>query len=333
MPAISVIVPCYNAERYLADTLDSIIQQEPQPQEIICVNDSSQDNTAQILDQYAATHPDLISVLHNQSNQGVSFSRNRGIEQATSQWLCFVDSDDLMLPGAIACLEKSIDQNPTVGLFYCNYYEQRASDISTRREARKLKVSMKNPLPCLTFRNCISLLPIVINRKWLERVNMFDCEIRSTEDYDLWLRLAHAGCEFHYITQPLGIYCRQPDSCSTNRIPMIEGHLYSLEKTLSSADELFDLLTPMEINSSRIHIRLKLTYYLLRKNEVEQAKPILEACWEIGKKDLLIWKLRLRLLGRNFEKRSTNRIIKKYFDAYKRRTHLLARKVVNDSSD
>ena len=102
MPKVSVIVPVYNVEQYLAECLNSIISQTLQDIEIICVDDGSTDNSGKILDDYAVREG-RIRVIH-QENCGVSKSRNKAIRSALGEFVMFVDSDDL-LPD-ILILEK-----------------------------------------------------------------------------------------------------------------------------------------------------------------------------------------------------------------------------------
>ena len=90
---ISVIVPVYNAEKYLVQCLDSLVQQTYNDLEIITVNDCSNDNSLNILREYA-TRDKRIKVIDLPVNSGVSFARNTGIAAASGEWISFVDSDD-----------------------------------------------------------------------------------------------------------------------------------------------------------------------------------------------------------------------------------------------
>ena len=99
MANVSIIVPVYNVEKYLARCLDSIIAQTARDLEIICVNDGSTDASAAILADYAAKDP-RIRVL-TQPNGGLSAARNAGLDAATGDWVMFVDSDDFIPPYAV----------------------------------------------------------------------------------------------------------------------------------------------------------------------------------------------------------------------------------------
>ncbi len=93
MPKISIIIPVYNVEKYLAQCLDSVINQTLKDIEIICINDGSTDGSLKILRDYAKKD-DRIKVI-NQDNSGVSVARNKGIKSAKGEFICFVDADDL----------------------------------------------------------------------------------------------------------------------------------------------------------------------------------------------------------------------------------------------
>lgn len=91
-PKISVIIPAYNAEKYLEKCLDSIFNQTFKDFEVILVNDGSTDNTRRIAERYAAEHTNMI--LLNQENGGISTARNKGLEQCQGEYITFSDSDD-----------------------------------------------------------------------------------------------------------------------------------------------------------------------------------------------------------------------------------------------
>lgn len=91
-PLISVIVPIYNVEKYVRKCLDSLVNQTMKQIEVICIDDGSIDNSGRIADEYAKDD-ERFKIIHTE-NRGLSAARNRGIEEARSQWLMFVDSDD-----------------------------------------------------------------------------------------------------------------------------------------------------------------------------------------------------------------------------------------------
>ena len=100
MAAISIIIPCYNVEKYIHQCMKSILDQQGVDYEVIAVDDGSPDNCPAILDEYAAKY-ERFHVIH-QPNGGVSAARNRGLEEAQGKWCYFVDSDDWLIKGQLA---------------------------------------------------------------------------------------------------------------------------------------------------------------------------------------------------------------------------------------
>jgi len=109
MPKFSIIIPIYNVEQYLPKCLDSLVNQTYADIEIICVNDGSPDNSLQILKKYASKD-ERIKII-NQENQGVSIARNVGINNATGDYILFVDADDWIETNTCNILNKNIEKN------------------------------------------------------------------------------------------------------------------------------------------------------------------------------------------------------------------------------
>ncbi len=108
MPMLSVIVPIYNAERYLSECLNSIIQQDYDDLEILCINDGSTDTTLDILSDYGER--DRRIIIHNKPNTGYGDSVNIGINLAKGEYISIVESDDLVVEGAFKVLIMIADQ-------------------------------------------------------------------------------------------------------------------------------------------------------------------------------------------------------------------------------
>lgn len=109
MPKFSIIVPIYNTEKYLPKCLDSLVNQTYKNIEIICINDGSTDNSLKILEKYAQKDEHIKII--NQENQGVSIARNVGINNATGDYILFVDADDWIETNTCDILNKNIEKN------------------------------------------------------------------------------------------------------------------------------------------------------------------------------------------------------------------------------
>lgn len=104
---VSIVIPVYNAQDYLQECLDSVLNQTFSDIEVVLVDDGSKDNSGKICDEYASKD-NRITVVHQQ-NAGVSAARNKGIESASGEWIMFVDSDDFITTDAVEKLVSQAD--------------------------------------------------------------------------------------------------------------------------------------------------------------------------------------------------------------------------------
>ena len=132
MPNISVIVPVYNAERYLKKCIDSILAQTFRDFEVLLIDDGSTDLSGSICDGYADADK-RVRVFHKQ-NEGVSQARNDGIKQATGEYLAFSDSDDTVEPDWLETLRQKAEQT-NADLAVCNFYTVSAFGKEARHHA------------------------------------------------------------------------------------------------------------------------------------------------------------------------------------------------------
>ena len=150
---ISVIIPIYNTEQYLKECLDSVCSQSYKDIEIICINDGSTDNSEEIMRDYAKKDS-RIKIL-SQHNQGISISRNNGIERAQGEYIFFLDSDDTIEPNAIETLYKRAHQTQA-DIVICNLNKVTPSDENKekyqiwKRIDSKGKIHIQEDMP-LTF--------------------------------------------------------------------------------------------------------------------------------------------------------------------------------------
>lgn len=96
MAKVSIIVPCFNVEKYLSTCLDSLVNQALKDIEILCINDHSTDTTLDILKKYEALYPSKVKILNLENQTGCSAARNMGLKQAQGEYIGFVDSDDII---------------------------------------------------------------------------------------------------------------------------------------------------------------------------------------------------------------------------------------------
>ena len=122
---ISIIVPIYNVRAYLSRCVESVLANDTRDCELILVDDGSTDGSAQLCDQYAKEHPELIRVLH-QANAGPGAARNTGIAAAKGEWFLFADSDDRLAPHALERLGRAIREEDADVISF-QFYKERLS--------------------------------------------------------------------------------------------------------------------------------------------------------------------------------------------------------------
>lgn len=209
MPAVSIVIPAHNAEPYLAQTIESALNQSFQDIEIVVVDDGSTDRTAEIAEQYA--HADNRIHALRQGNLGASGGRNHGWEASSpdSQYLLFLDADDLLEPDALETLLAAHREHPSAMLVFglATFIDSRGSALDSSRrmywtyqagKPRPISWDTQPPSPAtfaaLLYDNCIRTPGVaLVPRATLQQVGIFDLAIRGVEDWDLWLRIARRG--------------------------------------------------------------------------------------------------------------------------------------------
>jgi glycosyltransferase involved in cell wall biosynthesis len=115
LPSLSVVIPNYNHAQHLPRCLSALLEQSVQPQEIIVIDDGSTDNSVEVIRGFAAKYS-VVKLLQNERNQGVTFTTNRGIDEATSQFVFLQAADDETLPGFLEKSLRLLAEHPQAGL-------------------------------------------------------------------------------------------------------------------------------------------------------------------------------------------------------------------------
>lgn len=135
-PFISLLVPVYNAERYLRECLDSLLSQDYTSMEVILIDDGSLDSSGDICDEYAASYPDEIKVIH-QNNEGPLLARRKGFDIASGEYFMFVDSDDALFPEAVRTVAAAATET---GADVIRWRATRESSDATNKYAKLTKI-------------------------------------------------------------------------------------------------------------------------------------------------------------------------------------------------
>ena len=240
MSAISVIVPVYKAEAYLADCVESILSQTFSDFEVILVDDGSPDNCGRICDGYAERY-DCISVIHQQ-NRGQAAARNHALSRAKGEWICFVDSDDLIHPRMLEVLYRAVQESGApVSMCEMLEAEHLPEDFLTDREVRfetlvmdeKTLVAMHDADAYPAWVACAKL----IRRDLIESYPFR--EGRVYEDNEAVCRWVCKGGKLAKTEQMLYFYRGNPDSTTKSefRLKRLD-YLWALESIIGFYREL-----------------------------------------------------------------------------------------------
>ncbi|MEF2655777.1 MAG: glycosyltransferase family A protein [Eggerthellaceae bacterium] len=150
---ISIIVPVYNTENTLQETLDSLIEQTHKDIEIICIDDGSSDGSPAILADYKKRHPALFTII-SQENKGLSATRNQGISAAKGEILMFVDSDDMLVPHACEKVNKIMSASKAeVFTFGFKCFPETLTPLGMKKELRPPNKQYVHYKSCLLFKD------------------------------------------------------------------------------------------------------------------------------------------------------------------------------------
>ncbi|MBI3299551.1 MAG: glycosyltransferase [Elusimicrobia bacterium] len=225
-PLVSVVIPAFNAERWVPAALESVLAQDYAPLEVIVVDDGSKDGTGAAVARFG----DRVRYVR-QANSGVCQARNRGAREARGKLVAFLDADDVWLPGKLKAQAARFAARP--GLATC-FTGTVAFDEATGREtllAYRLSPDLVADLllHCTIIGNSST---VMVRREVFERVGGFDPALSNCADWDMWIRLAGAG-PVDLVPEPYVRYRLHHGSMSTSVRLLEKDTLTLLEKFFS----------------------------------------------------------------------------------------------------
>jgi glycosyltransferase involved in cell wall biosynthesis len=208
-PLVSIIIPTYNYGHLVGQAVESALAQTYSQIEVIVVDDGSTDNTAEQLRPYGSR----IRVI-SQANQGLSAARNTGIREARGEWVALLDSDDAFHPRKIERQLQAITAHPELALIGTSIFSTEPPDWATLKMDVPPTVEFFQ-LEELVTRTCFAPSSALLRKDVLQKIDLFDTELRSVEDRDMWIRVGghHA---VGMIREPLTWYRQTPGSMSRN---------------------------------------------------------------------------------------------------------------------
>ncbi|MGB6300512.1 MAG: glycosyltransferase family 2 protein [Rivularia sp. (in: cyanobacteria)] len=266
---VSVIIPLYNAEKYIGITLQSILSQTYDNLEIIIVDDESTDNSVKICEQFADSR---IKIVH-QKNRGLSGSRNTGIHHASGDYIAFMDTDDIWLPEKLAKHIAHLESHPDVGVSFSRSALIDETDkplgiyqITKLRDITPLDILCHSPIrngSAAVFKKAVfEDIKFQDNIYGYVEDYYFDDTFALSGDIECWVRIAiKTDWKFAGLAQPLTLY-RVHSQVSTNLKAMLDRREDLFEKTSSYApNQMVRWLKPARAYHQRYVARKAITIY------------------------------------------------------------------------
>ena len=252
-PIVSIIIPVFNTEKYVARCLDSILNQTLTSIEIICIDDGSTDNSFHILEAYAAA--DSRIYIATQENSGPRETRERGIRIAKGKYIGFVDSDDWIAADMFEKMVKEAERHHC-DLVMCDYYKSSRKGITWERTFHGKRLSVKefmdtNAAPYL----CMKLFHSKLKPFMFQGIGK-----NQAEDVGLLYPLLPHVTKLGYIQEPLYFYYQRLDA-STNHDSFV--HNYSIDEYLATVQMLFEIDYGCYTQNARQHL-VQMIYWGLK---------------------------------------------------------------------
>ena len=221
-PLVSVIVPVYNGERYLRETLESILQQDYRPLEPIVVDDGSTDDTAAIIRSFPR-----VRYLY-QANQGHGKAKNTGVEASRGELLSFLDADDIWVPNKLSLQVDYVMKHPEIGyvISMIKNFLEKGTERPGWIEPELLENEVEGYTPCA----------LLVRRPIFETVGNFDPSFRHANDLDWFFRAKDAGVPYAIVPQVLMFRRIHASNMSYRR--QLEGATEILRVVKSSIDRM-----------------------------------------------------------------------------------------------
>lgn len=245
MPKVSVIVPVYRVERYIAETIRSVLNQTYTDFELLIIDDESPDRSIEICQGF--TDPRL-KIIH-QKNRGLAGARNTGIRHAQGNYLAFLDSDDLWLPQKLEKHIAHLEQHPTVGVSFSRsaFIDEAGQPLGIYQMPKLTEITpgylfCRNPVSngsCVVIRH-----EVFEGIKFQENLYgtienfYFDDRFRQSEDIECWLRIAlQTNWQIEGIPEALTLYRVNSGGLSANLIKQYESWEKIIENTQQYAPD------------------------------------------------------------------------------------------------
>ena len=239
LPVVSVIIPCYNYGRYLAQCLDSVLHQEDVRVDVIVIDDASPDGSGQIVRKLGAQDTRIRTVCHA-TNQGHIATYNEGISLVTGDYTLLLSADDLLTPGCLARAVSLMEKYPSVGLAYGSPVEFADGDLPAARTIAKSWIIWQGSdwiaQMCKTGENVIKCPEAILRTGVLREIGGYHAHLPHAADFELWMRAATVSDVGYLVGADQAYYRNHANNMHHSAFSVLDDY----SQRLASFDTIFD---------------------------------------------------------------------------------------------
>ncbi|OQY26343.1 MAG: hypothetical protein B6244_13890 [Candidatus Cloacimonetes bacterium 4572_55] len=233
-PLVSVIIPIYNGEKYIEETLISLYKQTYPVLETIIIDDGSTDRSVSIVEKIddVSCRRKIVS----QQNGDVSRARNEGIKNAEGELIAFLDQDDLWRPDKIERQVSRFQKEPDIDLVFTDlvkFNDQGKSRRAKDKDRLARSLTDQNLFAKLSQKNVLMPSAVMVKKESFIRAGWFDESFKTCGDYEMWLRMAALGMKFRYLPEPLTLYRMHEVNASRNVALMHRDRIKAIQKAFA----------------------------------------------------------------------------------------------------
>ena len=296
---VSIIMPAYNAEKYIGDSIKSVLAQTYSNWELIVVDDGSTDRTAAIVKGFVVNDSRIRYIF--QENGRLGKARNTGIQNASGTLIAFIDSDDLWVETKLEVQLKAMAEN-NADVVFCNAYV--FNDENPANETEKLRSTVgifSGPdfFDSLVKRPQIPVLTALLKKNAIIKTGLFEeaKPYHGSEDYDLWIRLAKAGYVFYGMDAVLARYRRHETAMTACASDMFKPMLLVVRRHIDDTR-----LSELEKQKRLTGLYRELIAALIDEGKISEAKQFVYELYSCNKRSIVtrLQKLLINIWPRHY---------------------------------
>jgi len=268
-PKISINLCCYNSEKFLYETLNSIIKQTYQNWELIIINDGSSDSTESIINDYIKRGFPI--TYYFQKNKGVGFSRNIALKVSKGEYVAFIDHDDIWMPDYLNKQILFLENNPEIDFIYTNFF-------MLNQQTGRMQLAHKKSQPSgyvferFLHRYPIGILTVVIRKKVIDKLDsFFDVKLKLAEEYDVFMRILH-DCKASYLDEPLAIYRIHSNMLSLKYLENFPEEIEYVSEKLKKLDENDPLKYAIAFERQKVYLEYLKAKTKMARGDLKNAR-------------------------------------------------------------